>query len=238
MVYVAASDDHDEDGVLISDVFTNAAVRRKINEKRMRKMDGVLKVLEPPALEGPADAEVTLISWGSTWGVIREAVQQLQEEGITANQLNFKYLFPLHSKEALEILHKCKTTIVVEVNASGQFARHLRAETGFSCTDTILKYDGEPFEPRLITNRVMGILNKEPLDLRVTEKEAREIGYHYIRVHLRDKLRPAKIVHVTKNGYSEPVWVLQFVDRENGESKGQLTVGMETGSTHKWEPSN
>jgi len=238
MVYVAASDDHDEDGVLISDVFTNPAIRRKINEKRMRKMDGVVKELEPPKLEGPEDSEVTLISWGSTWGVIQEALEQLQDEGITANQLNFKYLFPLHVKEALEILDKCKTTIVVEVNASGQFARHLRAETGFSCTDTILKYDGEPFEPRLITNRVMGILNKEPLDLRVTEKEAREIGYHYIRVHLRDKLRPAQIVHVTKNGYGEPVWVLQLVDRENGEAKGQLTVGMDTGSTYKWDPLN
>lgn len=235
MVYVAATDDHDEDGVLISDVFTNTAVRRKINEKRMLKMDGVLKELEPPALEGSADAEVTLIGWGSTWGVISEAVEQLQEEGIAVNQLHFKYLLPFHTKEALEILNKCKTTIVVELNSTGQFARHLRAETGFSCTDTILKYDGEPFEPRMITNRTKSILNQEPLDLRVTEKEAREIAYHYIRVHLKDKLRPMQILQNSNNGYNEPVWVLDLVDRTNGELKGQLTVGVETGSTHKWD---
>ena len=198
-------------------------------------MDSVIKELEPPTLEGPADAEVTLIGWGSTWGVIREAVEQLQEGGIAANQLHFKYLLPFHTREALEILSKCKTTIVVELNSTGQFARHLRAETGFSCTDTILKYDGEPFEPRMITIRTKSILNQEPLDLRVTEKEAREIAYHYIRVHLKDKLRPVQIVQNSKNGYSEPVWVLDLVDRTSGDLKGQLTVGVETGSTHKWD---
>jgi pyruvate/2-oxoacid:ferredoxin oxidoreductase alpha subunit len=238
MVYIAATDDHDEDGVLISDVFTNTAVRRKINEKRMNKMSGILNELEPLSLEGPEDGEVTLIGWGSTWGVIREAVEQLQEDGIKANQLHFKYLLPFPTKEALQILNKCKTTIVVELNATGQFARHLRAETGFSCTDTILKYDGEPFEPRMISKRTKSILNKEPLDLRVTEKEARDIAYHYIRVHLKDKLRPAQIKQNSKNGYSEPVWVLDLVDRTKGDLKGQLTVGVETGSTHKWDEIN
>ncbi|MCH9029910.1 MAG: hypothetical protein IH819_09925 [Bacteroidetes bacterium] len=39
----------------------------------------------------------------------------------------------------------------------------------------------------------------------------------------------------SKNGYSEPVWVLDLVDRTSGDLKGQLTVGVETGSTHKWD---
>lgn len=238
MVYVAATDDHDEDGVIISDVFTNTAIRRKINEKRMRKLDGVLNEFEPPQLEGPEDAEVTLIGWGSTWGVIRETIEQLESKGINANQLHFRYLLPFHSKEALQILNKCKTTIVVEVNATGQFARHLKAETGFSCSDTILKYDGEPFEPKMITQRVAGILNGEPLDLNVTQDEAREMAYHYIRVHIKDKLRPSKIIQVSQNGYGEPVWVLDLSERNNGEVKGKLTIGVETGSTYKWDPTN
>lgn len=238
MVYVAATDDHDEDGVIISDVFTNTAIRRKINEKRMRKLDGVLNEFDPPQLEGSEDAEVTLIGWGSTWGVIHETIEQLESEGINANQLHFRYLLPFHSKEALQILNKCKKTIVVEVNATGQFARHLKAETGFSCTDIILKYDGEPFEPKIITQRVVGILNGEPLDLNVTQDEAREMAYHYIRVHIKDKLRPSKIIQVSQNGYGEPVWVLDLTEKNNGELKGKLTIGVETGSTHKWDPAN
>jgi 2-oxoglutarate ferredoxin oxidoreductase subunit alpha len=47
-IYVAATDDHDEEGILISDVFTTSAVRRKAQEKRMRKMDGLLRELPPP----------------------------------------------------------------------------------------------------------------------------------------------------------------------------------------------
>jgi len=238
MVYVTASDDHDEDGVIISDEFTNPAVRRKINEKRMRKLDGVLNELEPPQLEGPEDAKVTLIGWGSTWGVIHETIEQLQAAGINANQLHFRYLLPFHSKETLQILNKCKKTIVVELNATGQFARHLKAETGFSSTDVILKYDGEPFEPRMLTQRVIAILNGEPLDLNVTQDEAREMAYHYIRVHIKNKLRPSKIIQVSQNGYGEPVWVLDLIEKNNGELRGKLTIGVETGSTHKWDPTN
>src|SRR5579862_8981424 len=63
-MYIAATDDHDETGVLISDVFCNPAVRRKVNEKRMKKMDLALRDLPAPKLEGPANAQVTLIGWG------------------------------------------------------------------------------------------------------------------------------------------------------------------------------
>src|SRR5204863_4252346 len=124
--------DHDEEGVTISDVFTVPPVRRKIQEKRMRKMAGVLAELPPPKLEGPADADVTLIGWGSTEGVIREAIVFLTRQGIRANHLQIKYLHPFHEKEVSEILRGCKRTICVECNYTGQFARHLRAETGFS----------------------------------------------------------------------------------------------------------
>src|SRR5947208_2819101 len=63
-VHVVATDEHDEDGVLISDEFTDPHKRQAIHEKRMRKMDGVLPLLPPPALFGAADARVTLLRWG------------------------------------------------------------------------------------------------------------------------------------------------------------------------------
>src|SRR5713226_2509567 len=77
--HVVATDEHDEDGVLISDEFTDPHKRQAAHEKRMRKMDNLLPLLEPPALRGPADAPVTLLGWGSTEGVIQEAMQQLAE---------------------------------------------------------------------------------------------------------------------------------------------------------------
>src|SRR5262249_41143103 len=69
-LYVSATDDHDEESILISDMFTAPPVRRKIMEKRMRKMENLLKALPAPQLEGGKDADVTLVCWGSTYGVV------------------------------------------------------------------------------------------------------------------------------------------------------------------------
>ncbi|MEK7782946.1 MAG: 2-oxoacid:acceptor oxidoreductase subunit alpha, partial [Candidatus Binatota bacterium] len=52
-VHVVATDEHDEDGVLISDEYTNPRKRQAIHEKRMRKMEGILPLLAPPELFGP-----------------------------------------------------------------------------------------------------------------------------------------------------------------------------------------
>jgi 2-oxoglutarate ferredoxin oxidoreductase subunit alpha len=235
-MYVAATDDHDEEGVLISDVFCNPAVRRKIAEKRMKKLDLALKDLPAPKIEGPADADVTLIGWGSMHGVIHEAVQQLNASGVRANQLHFKYLLPFHGEEATAILKKTKRTICVEMNSTGQFARHLRAETSHAVGDMILKYDGEPFEPRQIAAQVRAILAGQPRSLDVTEAEAREIAYHYVRVHLTDEVRPGKIQKAAANGQGEAIWKIEVVGRENGEKHGELSVGVETGSTYSWRP--
>ena len=153
-MHTAASDEHDEDGVLISDEFTNPTKRRAMMEKRMRKVAGIAVSVPPPELWGPKDADVTLIGWGSTKGVIAEACELLGDEGITANQLQIRWLVPLHGDEILNILKDAKHTIIVENNYSGQFARYLRSETSFVPDGHIRKYDGEPFMPHHIVNAV------------------------------------------------------------------------------------
>ncbi len=171
-LYVAASDEHDEDGVLISDVFTDTVRRKKMADKRSRKMATVLEHLPAPKLEGPVDAEVTLVGWGSTWGVLTEAVERLNREGISASHLQIKFLVPFHSTEISAILGKSRRVIVVENNQSGQFARHLRAETGIVAHGHIRKYDGEPFEPKHIVAGAKEILKKGTEVVEVLSTEA------------------------------------------------------------------
>src|SRR5207302_1241531 len=150
-LYVSGTDEHDEDGVLLSDEFTNPQKRRMMVEKRARKMQGAINDITPPKLVGPEQADVTLVGWGSTAGVIREAVEKLAgEEGIVANQLAIKWIVPLHAAEIGKILGRSKNVIVIENNQSGQFARYLRSETGFVAHGHIRKYDGEPFMPHHI----------------------------------------------------------------------------------------
>jgi 2-oxoglutarate/2-oxoacid ferredoxin oxidoreductase subunit alpha len=152
--HVVSSDEHDEDGVLISDAYTDHAKRRAMMEKRMRKMEGIAASIAPPKLLGPADAEVTLIGWGSTYGVIDEACELLREAGISANHLPIRWLVPLHGEAIVELLRGAKRTIIVENNFSGQFARYLRSETSFVASGHIRKYDGEPFFPQQIVDAV------------------------------------------------------------------------------------
>ena len=153
-VHVVATDEHDQDGVLISDEFTNPHKRRRMVEKRARKFTGVTEAMVAPTLEGPTDADVTLIGWGSTYGVIKEAIAQLEAEGITANHLQIKWIVPFHGREVTEIVNAAKKTIIIENNYSGQFYRYMRSETGLSVDGHIRKYDGEPFMPHHIVDGV------------------------------------------------------------------------------------
>ena len=128
-------------------------------EKRARKFQLLSKLVPTPELEGPEDADVTIVGWGSTYGVIKEAIPQLAERGITANHLPIKWIVPLKGDEIVEILSKSKKTIMVENNYSGQFHRYLRSETGFSVDGHVRKYDGEPFMPHHVTESIMEILS-------------------------------------------------------------------------------
>lgn len=172
-LYVSATDEHDEDGVTISDVYTDPVIRKKVVDKRERKMQGVLAALPKPKLEGPSDADTTIVTYGSCWGVVNEAVERLNKEGIKCNHLSVKYLVPFQEKEITELLKGKKNIIVVEMNKSGQFARHLRAETGITATGNVRKYDGEPYEPKHVVAGIKDVLKGK----KVVEAESLEPGW-------------------------------------------------------------
>ena len=157
--HVAPTDEHDEDSVLISDEYTNPHKRREMVEKRARKLSTFHDQVSPPEIEGPTNADVTLVGWGSTEGVIREARLLLEDQGVIANQLAIKWLIPFHSEAVSNIISNAKNVIIVENNYSGQFYRFLRSETGATIDSHIRKYDGEPFQPHHIADGVLDHLN-------------------------------------------------------------------------------
>jgi 2-oxoglutarate ferredoxin oxidoreductase subunit alpha len=156
-----ATDEHDEDSGLISDEFTNAHKRRKMVEKRARKSQRAVELIAPPELEGPAEADVTLVGWGSSYHSIHDAIEPLAAKGIKANHLPIKWIVPFHTGAVSEIVASARRTITVENNYSGQFARYLRSETGLSTNGHIRKYDGEPFMPHHIVDGVVDLLERE-----------------------------------------------------------------------------
>jgi 2-oxoglutarate ferredoxin oxidoreductase subunit alpha len=62
--------------------------------------------------------------------------------------MHFSQVYPLPERDKfdyIELLEKADLTICIESNATGQFAKVMRAETGFEFSHMILKYDGRPF---------------------------------------------------------------------------------------------
>ncbi len=143
-VVVTDSDEHDEDGHIVEDAETRI---RMIEKRLLKKMPLIRKDIAPPMLFGAADAEIVLVGWGSTYGVIREAVQELSGRQKIA-MLHFSEIFPFPATEDfdyLSLVRNAKKSICIEQNATSQFARLMRAETGFAFSDTINRYDGRPF---------------------------------------------------------------------------------------------
>ena len=161
-IYTAATDEHDEHGVVISDVYANPRMRVKMMQKRMRKLDGILRDLPKPQLEGPEDAQLTLVGWGSTYQVMLEAMQVLNADGFKVNLLCPRSLWPFQAEAVKALLSRCRLTMSIEANYSGQFVRLIRMETGIDIRHHLRKYDGEPFEPKQVIDQVRAILTGKP----------------------------------------------------------------------------
>ena len=103
-----------------------------------------------PAAYGDEKAEITLLTWGSTWGAANEAVQILASRGVSINQLHFCDLYPLRTVKLREVFLQSKMVIAVEQNITSQFAQLIRMQTGLEVTQHINKYDGRPMTPEWI----------------------------------------------------------------------------------------
>ena len=158
MMYVAASDEHDEDSSLISDVRAGLPdaieIRKRMVEKRAKKLELVKSRYKPPVMYGPEEADLTIVGWGSTRGSIEEAVDRLNSEGNKVNALFIRYIYPFDTERILPILENAKKVAIVEQNFSGQMRRHIRAETGFHIEHAFLKYDGTYLKPQEIVDFV------------------------------------------------------------------------------------
>jgi 2-oxoglutarate/2-oxoacid ferredoxin oxidoreductase subunit alpha len=160
--WIAGSDEHDEKGHLISDVKSGIPVwvaeRTRMMQKRMGKLEGLAGATEPPVLEGPADAPLTFVAWGSTAGAVRDAMQSLAAKGVATNLLHVRTVYPLHADVVDAALGHAQSTLLVEANYSGQLGRLIRAETGRALPQKLLKYDGEPFYPHEIVAKAVEVL--------------------------------------------------------------------------------
>ncbi len=121
--YTADGLEHDERGT----PDTSPLTHRKQAERRAAKLAPVEREEGWIDQWGDPDARVGLIGWGSTGGVIREAVQVAQERGLSLKGLLPHLLFPPQPALLNPLLQPLQTLYVIELSSLHQFYRYLRA---------------------------------------------------------------------------------------------------------------
>jgi 2-oxoglutarate ferredoxin oxidoreductase subunit alpha len=119
---------------------------------RAEKVAKIAESLPEATLDfGAEKGDILVLGWGSTFGVIKTAVKDLNDEGVAVSHLHLRNLLPFPNKLA-EILKSFKKVIVPEMN-NGQLVRMIRDEFLIDAKG-INKIQGVPFSTQEIKDAI------------------------------------------------------------------------------------
>jgi len=147
---ITDSDEHDEEGHITEDL----GIRVRMVDKRLRKGRGICGEALPPQATGHESPDLLLVGWGSTKGAMEEAGAVLRDKGKRVGTLHFSQVWPLVADLFVPRLEKAGHVVCIESNATAQFARLIRRETGFHIGRHILRYDGLPITTEYILRQL------------------------------------------------------------------------------------
>ena len=104
------------------------------------------------------DADLLIVGFGSTYGHLHSAMDELKQKGYKVAQAQFKYLNPL-PKNAAEVLMRYKKVVVAEQNM-GQLAAYLRMKVDGFVPKQFNQVKGQPFVVEELVNAFENILKK------------------------------------------------------------------------------
>lgn len=142
-MFTALSNEHSEGSpVEIEDPET----RKRMMDKRMKKLNDFDFGERAYEYDGPEETDITLAGFGSTVSQMKEAQAILEREGLKVGRLTVKVVKPFPDEAVKRVLQGAGNIVVVENNATGQFADLLKQRVGFhDKISNCLKYDGDPF---------------------------------------------------------------------------------------------
>ena len=108
---------------------------------RQKKVDLIADYIPAQKLDsGPDKGKVLVIGWGSTYGAIKSACKELQQEGLAVSHAHLRYIRPF-PKNLGDILKKFDHVLIPEIN-NGQLVKIIR---------DVYFVDAKPY------NKIMGI---------------------------------------------------------------------------------
>lgn len=150
--FYANSDEHTQKGYSTE----NAQEIEKMMNKRLKKYDAIKNAISDPIIYGDVtSSKLNLVSWGSNVEVIKNAINELKKQGMNIALMQIVYLWPLKTEAIINYI-KGKKTAVIELNATSQLTRLIKAETGIEIENKFNKFDGRPF----YTEEIIEYINK------------------------------------------------------------------------------
>jgi 2-oxoglutarate ferredoxin oxidoreductase subunit alpha len=153
--FYSNTNEHTEDGYLTEE----EVIRQQQMDKRfMQRMELIRKDPQLPQARyfGDSNARVGFISYNSTFGPIREALERLDARGVKAKFMELRTLWPLNGDEVKAFIDSCDSVYIPEYSAGAQLRGLIQREaTGPSPKlKSLLRYDGRLMTPDWIASRV------------------------------------------------------------------------------------
>lgn len=130
----------------------------KMVKLRQEKVERVANYIPDLKVDGEEDADLLVVGWGSTYGVLMTAVEEMQAEGKSISLAQFKHIMPM-PKNTREVLSKFKKILVCE-NNMGQFVGYLRMQFPEFGYEQFNKVQGLPFMVSELKQKFESLLNE------------------------------------------------------------------------------
>jgi pyruvate ferredoxin oxidoreductase alpha subunit len=163
--FLATGNEHNPSGHISEDPENRIAQMNR----RLNKLDDIRADLDEntshQTYHGPDEADYGILVWGSQQGTVFEAVDRLNENGHSVKALGVSDMAPYPEDEVSEWLESVDEALVVEMNATAQFRGLTQKELGKygDKMSSLLKYNGNPFEPAEIVDGFESSIDGEEL---------------------------------------------------------------------------
>lgn len=127
-----------------------------MTELREEKVQRVANYIPEQEIVGDPNADLLVVSWGGTYGVVLSVVEKMLEEGKSVAHAHFRHIMPL-PKNTAKVLSGHKKIVVCE-NNNGQFVNYLREKMPDFKYEQYNKIQGLPFLTAELENKFNDLL--------------------------------------------------------------------------------
>ncbi|MCB1153898.1 2-oxoacid:acceptor oxidoreductase subunit alpha [bacterium] len=127
----------------------------QMNRERAEKVRRLTDIIPPIEVEGDADGDLLVLSWGSTFGAAKRAVENCRKAGRRIAHVHLRYINPM-PKDLGEVLSRFDKVLLPEVNG-GQMALLIQGRYGRPVI-SVPKLTARPFQVGEIVEHIEAAL--------------------------------------------------------------------------------